>query len=240
MQLASTAPVGASDAELERELKFVLPEARSAAALAFLRALSRPDPKYFSTIVSTIYYDTPGLELLGEKLDSDYLKRKVRLRWYAVREGVGGSAASFLELKSRVGSLRTKARVETPLQAAWLDRTSLEASELLDVLGLLRPLGGPLPTPLLPAVLVRYSRYRFVEPVSGTRVSLDTDIEASRSRRGLFHGGASTKVPGAVLEVKGAVTDLPRALRPLAHLDAKRGPFSKYAAAARQVLGTVH
>jgi VTC domain len=223
MHLASSPPTGAPDTELERELKFVLPGSRSSTALAFLRALCRSDPKYSVAKVSTIYYDTPDLQLLGEKLDSDYLKRKVRLRWYGGGEGAE-STRSFLELKSRVGSLRTKDRVETPLPAAWLDRAPLEAAELLDVLDLLRPFGFAMPTLLVPALLVRYSRYRFVEPVSGTRVSLDGAIE----------------VPRAVLEVKGRVDDLPRVLRPLVHLGARRGSFSKYAAAAGEVLRAVH
>ncbi|MGH9371248.1 MAG: VTC domain-containing protein [Vicinamibacterales bacterium] len=239
MQLVSSPPAAASDAELERELKFLLPGARSASALPLLRLVCRPDPKYPSTIVSTIYYDTPGLQLLSEKLDSDFLKVKVRLRWYAPGPGREGAGASFLEIKSRVGSLRTKARVETPLQAAWLDRASLEARELLDVLELVRPLGITVPAPLMPALLVRYARHRFVEPVSGTRVSLDTDIESPRARRGLFRGAAAARIPGAVLEVKGTTPELPRALRPLVHLGARRASFSKYAVAAQEVLRTV-
>jgi hypothetical protein len=230
MRLAS-APT--SEAGLERELKFVLPEARGTGALALLRALCRPDQKYPSTVVSTIYYDTPALQLLGEKLDSDYLKLKVRLRWYGLSGARTGSTGSFLEVKKRVGGLRDKARVETPLQAAWLDDVSLADPALVGVLELAAPLGIPLPMPLMPVLMLRYSRYRFLEPVSRTRVSLDLDIAGVRGPRGLIHGGT---IPAAVLEIKGGADDLPRALRPLAHLGARRMSFSKYGTAARMFL----
>jgi hypothetical protein len=235
MQRAPVAPAP-SGAALERELKFILPEAQAAGTLTLLRALCRPDPRYRTARVSTIYYDTPGLQLLGEKLDSDYLKLKVRLRWY---ESDRGDATSFLELKSRVGALRHKERVATPLEARWLDTASLEDPALVDVLSLAAPLGRTLPMPLTPAVLVRYTRHRFVDPVSGARVSLDTGIEARCARRGLFHAGAGVNLGAAVLEIKGQSDDLPRALRPLAHLGMRRGSFSKYANAAREVLRAI-
>jgi hypothetical protein len=230
MRLAS-AP--ASETGLEREVKFVLPEARGTVALALLRALCRPDPKYPATVVSTIYYDTPGLQLLAEKLDSDYLKLKVRLRWYGNPGPRTGPAVSFLEVKNRVGGLRDKARVGTPLPAGWLDTVSLDDPALVRVLELAAPLGIPLPMPLRPVLMLRYSRSRFVEPVSGTRVSLDLDIAAVRGPLGAIHGGT---LPVAVLEIKGGGDDLPRTLGPLAHLGARRTSFSKYGAAARTFL----
>ena len=233
---SATAPPAPSGAALERELKFVLPEAQAAGALSVLRALCRPDPRYGAARVSTIYYDTPALQLLGEKLDSDFYKLKVRLRWY---ESPDLDAASFLELKMRVGSLRHKARVATPLRARWLDTASLEDPALIEVVSLAQPLGTPLPMPLMPALLVRYLRHRFIEPVSGARVSLDTRIEAPRARRGLFHAGGGVSLALAVLEIKGQDDELPRTLRPLAHLGMRRGAFSKYGIAAREVFRAV-
>ena len=230
---ALPAPPGAV---LERELKFVLAEAQATGALGLLRALCRPDPRYRAARVSTIYYDTPGLQLLGEKLDSDFFKLKVRLRWY---ESQDPDAASFLELKSRVGAMRHKARVATPLKGRWLDGASLEDRALIDVLALAQPLGTPLPMPLMPAVVVRYLRHRFIEPISGARVSLDTGIEAPRARRGLFHAGGGVRFDMAVLEIKGQDDELPRSLRPLAHLGIRRAAFSKYGIAAREVLRAV-
>lgn len=230
MQLRSAAPAAAG---LERELKFVLAEARAASMLSLLRALCRPDGRHATGVVSTIYYDTPGLQLLGEKVDSDYEKLKVRLRWYDGAEAHAGSAGSFIEVKRRIGSFREKVRIDTPLQAGRLENMSLEDPDLLSVLDLVRSLRVPVPMPLLPALLLRYKRYRFIEPVSGARVSLDTDVTAVQGRRGLFGTGAGGVLPTAVLEIKGEADELPRALRPLAHLETRKASFSKYAMAAR-------
>jgi hypothetical protein len=231
---------GPARGDLQRELKFVLPLPRAGIALQLLTALCQPDASYPAAIVSTIYYDTPDLRLLFEKLDSDYLKTKVRLRWYRSLEGAEGAATAFLEVKSRVGSLRDKARTVVPLAPAWLERADLDDPALVRVVADATTLGVELPGPLLPALLVRYRRYRFVEPVSGTRVSLDYDIEAPRGRRGLFRSGSPAFLQDAVIEVKGESADLPRALRPLAHLGMRRAAFSKYAAAGLAVLRTLH
>lgn len=231
---------GPARGDLQRELKFVLPRPRAGIALQFLNALCRPDARYPAAIVSTIYYDTPDLRLLFEKLDSDYLKTKVRLRWYRPLHGTAGADAAFLEVKSRFGSLRDKARRQVALTPAWLDDADLDDPALSRVVLEAATLGVELPGPLLPAVLVRYRRYRFVEIVSGTRVSLDFDIAAPRSRRGLFRAGAPAFLDDAVIEVKGRSDDLPRALGPLAHLGIRRAAFSKYAAAGLAVLRTYH
>ena len=110
---------------------------------------------------------------------------------------------------------------------------SLDDPALIQVLELAAPLGIPLPMPLKPVLMLRYSRYRFLEPVSGTRVSLDLDITGVRGPRGPIHGGT---IQAAVMEIKGGVHDLPRALRPLTHLGARRASFSKYGTAARTFL----
>ena len=91
-----------------------------------------------------------------------------------------------------------------------------------------RTLEGDLPAWLLPVMMVRYERHRFVEPVSGARVSLDFRIEAPRANRVLLGQGGPVRLGVAVVEVKGAGEELPRALRPLAHLGARRASFSKY------------
>ena len=86
----------------ERELKFTLPAARAQLARRRLETLCRRDPEFPAAIVWTIYYDTPALVSLGEKINSDYLKRKIRVRWYSDLEGrVTGPA--FVEAKLRVG-----------------------------------------------------------------------------------------------------------------------------------------
>lgn len=222
---------------LERELKYAVPEGKALLARSIVSALCRPDPQFPAAVVSTIYYDTPDLALLSEKINSDYLKTKVRLRWYSPARG---SAGAFLEVKSRVGALRHKVRVQTPLSAATVADLSLDDPALLHVLDLARPLGMALPPRLLPALLLRYERFRFVEPVSRSRISVDTNIEAVRGNPRLVGNAFHQRLPLGVVEIKGSGDDLPRALRPLLHLGARRAAFSKYGAAGVAMLRYTH
>ncbi len=227
------APPAQRGASLERELKYVVPAGKALLARTMVSALCRPDPDYPSAAVSTIYYDTPALDLLGQKINSDYLKTKVRLRWYSPGRG---STTAFLEIKSRVGSLREKVRIETSLPAAVVESMSLDDPALVEGLQLAVPLGVPIPRRLLPAIRLRYERSRFIEPVSGSRISVDADIEAVRGNRRLVGGAFHQRLPLAVVEIKGAGDDLPRALRPLINLGARRSSFSKYGAAGAAML----
>ncbi|HXW04630.1 MAG TPA: VTC domain-containing protein [Vicinamibacterales bacterium] len=218
---------------LERELKYVISAGKALLARSTVAAICVPDSRYPAAIVSTIYYDTPDLELLSEKINSDYLKTKVRLRWYSSSPG---SARAFLEIKSRVGALRHKLRTETALTADELRDLPLEHPALVTVLDSARPLGVGLPARLMPALLLRYERFRFVEPVSGSRISVDAGIEAVRGNPQLLGHAFQARLPLAVVEVKGRDDDLPVALRPLVRLGARRASCSKYGLAGAAML----
>lgn len=227
MTVAAAAPAIPRSA-LERELKFTLPASRAPFAARLLAALCRPDPRYAAAVVSTVYYDSPGLCLLAQKLNSDFLKTKVRLRWYSALAGDAGSGSAFIEVKSRVGCLRRKARAETALSGTRLAAAALSDPVFARALDVARTLDGDLPGHLLPAMMVRYERHRFVEPISRARISLDFRIEAPRANRVLFGQGGPVRLGVSVVEVKGAGEELPRALRALAHVGARRASFSKY------------
>ena len=79
------------------ELKFLAPRRRAAPARRWLQATCRPDPIFPESTVYTVYYDTATLASLSEKQNSDYLKTKVRLRWYRV--GNRFSETAFVEIK---------------------------------------------------------------------------------------------------------------------------------------------
>jgi hypothetical protein len=224
---------------LERELKYVVPAGRASLAREIVSVLCRPDAQYPAASVFTIYYDTPNLDLLSEKINSDFLKTKVRLRWYSTSPILGG-AGTFLEIKSRVGTLRRKVRVETPLRQETLRAMSLQNPALIAVLESLRPLGVAVPSRLMPALLLRYERHRFVDPFSGSRISVDTDIEAVSGNPRLLGHAFGVRLPQAVVEAKGAEETLPRILDPLIRLGARRESFSKYAAAGVAMLRYTH
>jgi VTC domain len=228
---------GVEPERLERELKFVLAASRALLARSLVEAVCPADPEYPAATLSTIYFDTPELRLLGEKVDSDYLKTKVRLRWYSpIGGGPDGQARAFLEIKSRIGDRRQKVRVQTPLTAAALTGAPFHHPALDEVLELARPFGVPIPARLLPVLLIRYDRYRYVEPFSSSRISIDTNISAPRGYHRLVRDAAPVRLQHAVLEVKGTGTDLPRVLHPLVRLGARRGSSSKYAATAFAML----
>src|SRR5687768_10814864 len=68
-------------AEPSFEQKFVFTPHHLAYVRAHLDRVLRPDPSYEEGRISSVYYDTPSLELYHEKRASEYLKTKVRLRW---------------------------------------------------------------------------------------------------------------------------------------------------------------
>jgi VTC domain-containing protein len=218
----------------DRELKYVLPVGRVGLARRMLAASCRADQEYPSAFVWTIYYDTPRLASLSEKINSDYLKLKIRLRWYSELDWSPRGGA-FIEAKRRVGSRRDKVRFEVPHPAAELAQWSLEDKRLTMLPRLLGAHGITLHDIWHPVILIRYRRDRFVEPVSRARVNLDSEIAALALHSGL----SSTFDPGplalGVVEVKGWEEELPIALRNLLVLGARKQSFSKFHAVHRYV-----
>jgi hypothetical protein len=241
MSLAASA----ADVALERtsgsgdhELKFSLPAGRVDLVRRLLDDTCRRDVDYPAALVWTIYYDTPDLRALAEKLNSDYLKSKVRLRWYSDLEGqVSGSA--FIEAKARVGNRRVKVRTAAPHAAPVIASWSLQDPRLLAFPRLLRPQGIAVGDDWQPVLQLRYRRDRFTEPVTRARVSLDADIRAAAVSHRFIAACDATALGLAVLEIKGAEEELPQRLRPLLRLGMRQRSFSKYLAVYQHVTRTL-
>ena len=118
---------------LEHEIKYLVPATNAAALVMWTSSICLRDGKYPPATVHTVYYDTPRLALLGEKIGSDFLKTKVRVRWYADRDGRPGDAL-FAEAKFRVGSQRRKVRHRLPIHAAEAAGRPLHVVTLLPLL----------------------------------------------------------------------------------------------------------
>ena len=162
----------------ERELKFILPPDVAHLARRRLESVCRRDPEFPAAVVWTIYYDTSALVSLGEKINSDYLKRKIRVRWYSDLDGcVSGPA--FVEAKFRMGTRRSKVRARLPYPADEIARWDLQDPRLLSFPLLLREQGVLHQGSWQPMMLIRYRRDRFIEPLTDSRVSLDADISGS-------------------------------------------------------------
>jgi hypothetical protein len=218
----------------ERELKFTLPAGSVDLVRRWLGAMCRPDPKYPAAMVWTIYYDTVELESLNEKINSDYLKLKIRLRWYS-ELGRPASGPVFMEAKLRTGTERAKVRVTVPHTAETIASWSLQDPRFHSLPSLLRSRGIVLRGMWLPLLLVRYRRDRFFDPISRARISLDAHIAAAAVNPTLISRADGSPLGLGVLEVKGAMDRLPAALEPILRLGARKRSFSKLLAVHRHM-----
>ena len=211
----------------QREWKYVFANRRARLLGDWLETRCRPDPLFAAGRITSIYFDTPEGSLLDEKLNSDYLKTKVRLRWYG--DWITGAPAGgvFLEVKQRIGSTRRKFRRVLDWAAEELEAMPLEDPRLLAIPRLAMEAGFFFVRPLRPAICLAYRRRRYLEPETGTRICLDQDIAPVRIH-GERGGVARQPIPEGVFEVKGTAEQLPAALQPLMALGCRRQSFSKY------------
>jgi len=221
-------------ADLEREVKFSVPSGRVAAVRHWLRTTCLADAQFPSALVWTIYFDTPGAQSLDEKRNSDYLKTKLRVRWYAT-DGRAPSGPAFVELKFRIGSRRGKTRVTLPWSAEELAGRPLTDPVFRELPDRLRQ-DGMLPgAGWRPMLQLRYQRERLVEPVSRARLSLDDAIAVEAVNPRHLSALSLGPLPVAVLEVKSQLETLPPRLHALTHLGARKCAFSKYLAVYQHV-----
>lgn len=215
---------------LEYELKFVVPSHHLAPIFDFVNLACRPDSEHPAGIVSSIYYDSPNWRALYEKINSDYVKTKYRLRWYRDTASGKFSETSFAESKHRIGCRRVKSRVTTELPPEQLNEISLDDRKFLNIPAWMRSNGISARGNLLPSILISYTRSRYIEPTTGARVSIDSGIAAPRINRFMLPKGTGSALSHAVIEVKSGLDTLPRPLRPLTRLGIRKASFSKYLA----------
>jgi hypothetical protein len=205
--------------------------------ISSLRCRCHADEKYQTNQVNSVYFDTLNWACADEKAASDYLKTKVRVRWYSevtpisaqpVADQAVNAGSVFLEIKRKTGSTRDKVRKQLPLGASqFIDRVqSAETAELIrSELNDVAPELGNLD--LFPRILVQYQRRRFVDPLTGSRIAYDSNIRGRAITRAPAER-FSVLLPQSVLEVKGSEQDLPVNLRFLNAMHLKKAAFSKY------------
>jgi len=218
-------------AKRESELKFTHEGYSSAAVKRSLDRTCVADKEFQNNIVSSVYFDTHDWIFALEKASSDYLKTKVRLRWYqkAMQDNDKTASKCFLEFKRKIGSKREKIRILMPftgdnaLQSLKEDKNKALirqhiAEKAPDLLGY----------DIEPKFVVRYNRHRYFESFSRTRISLDTNIRAFSVDRSFAQVFSKIRLNQSVLEVKGNCDDLPIALRNMHAANLKKAAFSKY------------
>ena len=222
----------------EKELKFSFPNVRAPALREFLRRYCLKDPLYPDGIVSSIYFDTKDFRMLGEKLSSDYLKLKVRLRWYSDHKTGAPGDHYFLEIKRKIGSSREKLRERIETRPFDPVDNFLRTEQYAFVNQLLISRGVVLGQPIFPILQIDYRRARFIDIISNARLSVDSDIGVQRINRQMLPTARSAELKTSVFEhksIRGEISD--RLQQAIVVANSKKNAFSKYSECCRKVMG---
>jgi hypothetical protein len=92
---------------------------------------------------------------------------------------------------------------------------------------------------LLPTLLIRYARRRYVDPLTGARIALDSAITAPKVNRRMLPHPLPAPLAQAVLEIKAPTRDVTRFAGRLGRLGCRKASFSKYRNCCRGITGEV-
>ncbi len=210
------------------ELKFTVSNNRVHSVIKWLDTFCISDSKFPIGKVSSIYYDTKNWKFLNEKINSDYLKTKIRIRWYYDILNGRYYDQSFIEAKFKIGNQRKKVRLETKLTGKDLSELQLNDLQLLRLPFLLYEDGVIVEEKIYPAFQIRYTRMRYIEPYTRSRICFDYNISAPRVNSFMMTVNTPFTLNTAVFEIKGKENVLPFSLYPLTAMGCKKSSFSKY------------
>lgn len=219
----------------EHETKFVLPNYRAHIIVAWLKRRCLPDPDYAEGKVSSIYFDTRDWVYLAEKINSDYLKTKVRLRWYSNAVTDSLFPSTFLEVKSKIGSARKKIRLLLDIDSERIVKTPLNDPQFIEIPQSIKSEDIYLERPLFPTFQLNYHRFRFIDPMTDSRLCVDCNIHVSRVNPIMVNRMNPEKLKEAVFELKEKSCELPDWLHQLTSLGCRRDAFSKYSSCYAQL-----
>ena len=208
------------------ETKYIANSSLQDKARAWLDLNFDKDPSFPAAVVSSIYFDTHNLHHLSEKVESDHIKSKFRLRWYEDIETGQKSYGCFLEFKHKVGERRFKKRIDKPNQ---YDSEDLDQLSYENVLDELRLNSGQVLPHVFPALLLSYTRHRYVVPDTQIRLCIDSDIcIKSVNYRLMCRSFRPQTLSQCVFEMKGETTVLPKPLVTIEKFGFVKSSFSKY------------
>ena len=208
------------------EMKFVGAARAAGLATATLAAACPRDDEFPANVVHSVYFDSPRLVSYAQKANGEYLKTKIRLRWYArpglPPPGAGESWIAWLEVKLRQGSRGFKRRKRLVLGGP----SPAEGGDP-DALGALvhRELGSPWRA----ACWLSYTRSRLRWPDGTCRISVDRDLRAEWVAPWARPRVIGVRLPLFVVEVKGDSPVVHPGLASLIARHATKRPVSKYA-----------
>jgi hypothetical protein len=218
------------------ETKFVFNNSSVKKILKWLNSRCFSDTVFPASIVSSIYYDTPSKRYLGEKINSDFFKKKIRLRWYSDLKTGKSEAKSYFETKYKIGNKREKIRYETDFTGDFLSKVNLNDLALKNIPRLCLSDDSAISDPVFPIFDIIYKRVRFVEPILGLRLCVDYDIGVSRVNWQILPGIPPFWLRTAVFELKGTSQDMPQILHQLTAMGCRKQSFSKYMVCYKKII----
>lgn len=222
---------------LVHEHKFAGKRAALSSVVAVLDARCLPDGEYPEGVINSIYFDFPDLRSYREKDNGDHLKTKIRLRWYGEDSALPADVPAYLECKRRIGSTRHKTRFETEVRRELALETPFDAPAWTEFLAAReRELGEPVATGWMPVIRIAYRRLRYVDPIDGSRVSVDWDIRADRFHPDLFPWAVPIKLDDIVCEYKKQDDSPPAWSETVQLLGLRFGSFSKFGECMRRTI----
>ncbi len=199
----------------------VAPKVREWMELSF-----EPDPDYPKAIITSIYFDTRDLFHLREKDESDHFKCKYRIRWYRDPVTNKSSDMAFHEVKLKIGEKRFKKR---PMNPNELENIDLSSEKFYGIFRELNSFGGYFSGHLFPSIQITYFRTRYIDPLTGLRLCVDSDIHIEKANRNLIRKEYKpTFLRNCVLEVKGHSAVSPDRLKIIENFGFQKNSFSKY------------
>ena len=185
------------------------------------------DRKYPFNYIFTLHFDTYELDSYYQKLNGEYYKSKLRVRWYSDTDKYFIPEKVFIENKVKKNKLVLKYRdgifltdnqrkeVCNPMHwTEFIERNKLNLQIRFD-------------KPMLPIMLSCYRRYRFYDAFSGSRISLEDCIRAYQVSPLISRSNNVDPVlKGGVLEIKAKTQRLPLCLQSAGVF--KIASFSKY------------
>jgi hypothetical protein len=214
----------------EFELKFTFNNLQAPLLENLLTLKCSKDPDFPVSKVESIYFENISGSAYAEKINSDYLKTKYRLRWYEnpsieSLDDVSNTTV-FIEKKMKYGSRRAKARESLKTDVRLLKGHDLSSPYHQSWKNHFIASGTT--ANIEPYLQISYLRRRFMERIEGVRVSLDSNIRVERSNLLYLPPPIIQELPVGVLEIKGDSAEIPKSLGYITSTLARKASFSKY------------
>lgn len=190
------------------------------------------DNRHAEDTIVSVYFDTERLDSFNDVIDGAIFKEKLRLRWYESSKDKDAKKpiVGFLEVKGKSGFVGKKRRTKVPITKELMKHPMMLETYMSDEYqGAMAEIGWRQTKIFSPVIQIKYHRLRFIEPISGLQVALDTAIEVTAVNERLVPGSMPTKTTKAVLEIKGAEYLWPAALKSLEAFPLRSMSFSKFA-----------